>query len=181
MAIYTKKGDRGKTSLYKKGLNQKKQVSKSKTIIHTLGSIDELNSYLGVITSQSEDANLNTTISNIQKDLFTIGSIIVGSNLRFSKSKTTKLEKIIDKLEGKLPTLRNFILPGGSKTAAHLQYARSLARKAERKVVTLNEDKKIKPQILTYFNRLSDLLFMLARQVNFKKGIKEEVWINKSK
>jgi len=184
MTIYTKKGDKGKTSLCKKGSTQKRKILKSDSVIHALGAIDELNSYLGVITSHSQDQKLNKTITDLQKDMFTIGSIIGGSNLRFSKSKTTKLEKIIDKLEKKLPTLKNFILPGGCKTAAHLQYARSLARKAERRAVALSESKSSpggKPQVLTYLNRLSDLLFILAREANFKMGIKEEVWAGKRK
>jgi cob(I)alamin adenosyltransferase len=181
VTIYTKRGDKGKTSLYKKDPNNRNKISKSDCLIHALGAIDELNSYLGVITSHSQDQKLNKTITDLQKDMFTIGSIIGGSGLRFSKSKTTKLEKIIDELEKKLPPLKNFILPGGSKVAAHLQYARSLARKAERTTVALNEDEKIRPQVLTYLNRLSDLLFMLARQANFRMGIKENVWIGEKK
>jgi cob(I)alamin adenosyltransferase len=179
MVIYTKKGDKGKTGLYIGGVDQKKQVSKSTVKIQALGAIDELNSYLGIIPSHSEDKRLNNIVSDIQKDLLTIGSISGGSDLRFFKSKTKKLERIIDELEKELPPLKNFIVPGGSRVAAHLQYARSLARKAERAVVALNETEKVKPQILVYMNRLSDTLFILAREVNYKMNVDEEVWVGK--
>ena len=115
-------------------------------------------------------------VKEIQKDLFVIGSILAGSELKFFRSKTKKLEKTIDKLEGELPVLKNFIIPGGSKDSAYFQYARALARRAERRVVALSKVERVKPQILSYLNRLSDYLFILARYANFGEGIKEEVW-----
>ena len=120
-------------------------------------------------------------IDNIQRNLLTIGSITAGSELRFSFIQTKKLEKVIDDLEGKLPVLKNFVVPGGSFTAGLLQYSRSLARRAERRVVSLNRVERVKPQILTYLNRLSDALFMLAREANYKSGIRDEVWVGKKK
>ncbi len=181
MAIYTKKGDRGGTCLF-----DNKKTSKSSLIISAVGTVDELNSYLGVTISFSESPELNRVLKQIQNDLLTIGSILSGSNLRFSKSKTTNLEKIIDELETKLPLLKHFIIPGGSKVASHLHFARSLARRAERAVVELDKKeltkgqsfsgRKTKPEILPYLNRLSDLLFMLARKVNWELGVGEEKW-----
>ncbi|OGM23720.1 ATP:cob(I)alamin adenosyltransferase [Candidatus Woesebacteria bacterium RIFCSPHIGHO2_01_FULL_39_28] len=166
MAIYTKRGDRGQTSLYDRQNKQNIRIDKNSLRIEAIGAIDELNSFLGIISQVKE----------IQKDLFVIGSILAGSELKFFRSKTKKLEKTIDKLEGELPVLKNFIIPGGSKDSAYFQYARALARRAERRVVALSKVERVKPQILSYLNRLSDYLFILARYANFGEGIKEEVW-----
>ena len=177
MTIYTKRGDKGSTSLYDKASSQRDRVSKDSAKIRTIGSLDELNSYLGVVISTSEDSDLNSKLKEIQRNIFQIGSIIAGSNLRFFANKTRQLEKEIDELEGKLPVLKNFILPGGTETASLLQYLRALSRRAERNAVSLNKKVRIKHQILTYLNRLSDYLFMQARNVNHKNSISEEVWV----
>jgi len=179
MVIYTKRGDKGETSLFDKDASQRTRVSKGDLKVEALGAIDELNSFLGIVISHTEDLSLQARLKEVQKDLLTIGSITAGSKLSFSENKTKKLEGIIDELEGKLPVLKNFVLPGGTKTTSFLQYARALARRSERRMVVLSESEKVKPQILTYLNRLSDYLFMLAREANFKAGIKEEVWIGK--
>jgi len=187
MAIYTKRGDKGKTSLYNEGKTndhdkttaQKERVSKDSLDVYALGVIDELNSFLGVTIAISEDQKMPAILKEIQKDLFTIGSILAGSDLRFFKTKTKHLEKEIDELEGKLPVLQNFVLPTGSKLSSNLQYARALSRRVEREVVTLSRITPVKPQILTYLNRLSDYLFMLARDANYNLGVKEETWIGK--
>lgn len=181
MVIYTKRGDRGKTSLYDKTSGQRKRMPKDSLRASSLGAIDELNSYLGVVISSSEDMALNKKLKDIQNNLLTIGSLLAGSSLRFFKTNTRRLEKEIDEMEGELPVLANFILPGGSKIASNLQYARTLARKAERRLVTLNEEKKVKTQVLTYINRLSDYLFTLARDINYKMEIKDEVWVGRKK
>lgn len=170
MAIYTKRGDKGETSLYDKNSRQNIRVSKDSLRIGAIGAIDELNSYLGVAS---------TNLKDIQRDLFTIGSILAGARLSFGKAKTKKLEKTIDKLEGKLPVLKNFILPGGTSEAAHLQYARALCRRAERELVSLSKTQDINPNILTFMNRLSDYLFMFARKANYDAKIKEETWKRK--
>ena len=174
MAIYTKKGDRGETSLF-----LKKKTSKDSTRIGAIGAIDEANSYLGVVISESPE--LKKSLNEIQRALFVIGSILAGAKLRFSKVKTRKLERVIDRLEGSLPVLKNFILPGGGKIGAKLFFARALVRRAERAVVRLNRFEKVKPEILVYLNRLSDYLFMIGREVNLKEGQKEEVWQGSSK
>lgn len=181
MAIYTKRGDRGKTSLYDKASTQRGRVSKDSLRIRAIGAIDELNSYLGVVISTSEDSDLNNKLKEIQRNLLTIGSILAGGKLIFSGAKTTRLEKEIDELEGKLPLLKNFILPGGGKVSSHLQYARALSRRVERIVVSFNEQMKIKSQILAYLNRLSDYLYILARVVNYKNNISEEVWVGRKR
>lgn len=179
MAIYTKRGDRGKTSLYDKDSTQRDRVSKDSLRVRAIGALDELNSYLGVVIASSQNPNLAGRLKEAQKNLFTIGSIIAGSKLRFFKTKTKELEKEIDELEGELPVLKNFILPGGVSTASHLQYSRALCRRVERAIVTLSKEKLVKPQILTYLNRLSDYLFMQARSVNHKLNISEETWVGK--
>ena len=174
MAIYTKKGDRGETSLFLKN-----KTSKDSARIRAIGAIDETNSYLGVVVSESPE--LKNSLNEIQRNLFVAGSILAGAKLRFSKVKTRKLERVIDRLEGSLPVLKNFILLGGGKAAAKLFFARALARRAERAVVRLSQHEKVKPEILVYLNRLSDYLFMIAREINFKEGRKEEVWRGSSK
>ncbi|MFH1863518.1 MAG: cob(I)yrinic acid a,c-diamide adenosyltransferase [bacterium] len=160
MSIYTKKGDRGKTCLFKGD-----RISKDSPWIGAIGTVDEANSWLGVVSGFEE----------IQKDLMTISSILAGAKLKFSSVKSKKLEKEIDKLDKILPPLKHFILPGGSETGAKLHFARALVRRAERSLVSL-EIKNYKVEILAYMNRLSDYLYMKAREQNFKKGIKEKIW-----
>lgn len=158
---------------------QRARVSKDSLIVQALGAVDELNSYLGVVKAASLMPGLTKTIKNIQDNLLKIGSITGGSSLQFRETNTKHLEKLIDELEGKLPPLTNFVFPGGSVVSSHLQYARTLARKTERAFVTLKSEVKVKPAILTYLNRLSDALFMLAREANAKLGITEETWKGK--
>ncbi|OGM57864.1 ATP:cob(I)alamin adenosyltransferase [Candidatus Woesebacteria bacterium RIFCSPHIGHO2_12_FULL_46_16] len=174
MAIYTKKGDRGETSIF----SRKERLSKSSPRIKTIGAVDEVNSFIGIILV--EDPKLKE-LKEVQRNLFTVGAILAGAPLRFPSSKTKVLEKRIDKIEGSLPVLKNFILPGGGKTAANLFFARTLARRAERYLVALNLKEEVKPEILVFVNRLSDYLFMLAREVNFRQGVKDEVWKGKRK
>lgn len=181
MAIYTKRGDKGMTSLYDDKNRQNIRVSKSSSKIKAIGAVDEVNSYLGICVTHSKDNKTKKYLISIQKDLFTIGSILAGSKLSFSSAKTKKFERKIDELEGILPPLKNFILPGGTKLSSHLQYARSLTRRAERSVVGLTKKETVKPQVLIYLNRLSDFLFMLSREENHKKKIKEEVWVGNKK
>lgn len=180
MKFYTKKGDKGETTLYKKDQDSE-NVSKSSIRISAIGSIDELNSFLGVVEAFSENTKLKRYLLNIQENLLTIGSILAGSNLRFYKTNTKKLEKTIDEIEKELPLLKNFIFPGGSKTASLLHLARSIARRTEREVVALSEIEEVKPEIIVYLNRLSDYLFILARDVNNQVEIKEKIWVGKKK
>jgi len=176
VVIYTKKGDRGKTGLY-----DAKRVGKDSLKIKVIGAVDEANSYLGIVLAESKGKTMSQAIHSIQKNLFAIGAILAGKKLVFSISKTKELEKQIDLIEGNLPPLSHFILPGGSKLAAHLHFSRSLARRAERMVVNLSRKEKVDPNILTFLNRLSDLLFILARKVNHDLGTEEVIWKGKNK
>jgi cob(I)alamin adenosyltransferase len=172
MTIYTKRGDAGETTLFTKG----SKVSKDSLRICAIGAVDELNSFLGVVVSFSEDKRLNSKLKGIQGDLLTVGSILGVSDLKFYNSKTKKLEKEIDELEQKLPKLANFIIPNGTKIASLLHYARTVSRRAEREVVALSKIEEVKPQILVYLNRLSDYLFMLARNENHKSEVADDLW-----
>lgn len=174
MAIYTRTGDKGKTKVFDKRTRELIQISKTSRKIKTIGAIDELNSFLGIIKSESLENK--KTLSEIQTNLFTINSVLAGAKLTFSKIKTKKLEKQIDKWEGTLPVLKNFIIYGGNTEATHIFYARALCRKAERALVSFSKVEPIKENILTYMNRLSDFLFMLARKINFCLNEKEETW-----
>lgn len=167
MAIYTKRGDKGETSLYDKESSQKIRIAKDSLRINAIGAVDELNSYLGIVGAGFE---------NIQADLFRVGAILAGAPLRFSPAKTKKLERQIDKLEGSLPVVKNFLLPGGTALAGQLYFARALARRAERQVVALNNQEPVHPGILVYLNRLSDFLYIKAREANHKAKKAETPW-----
>lgn len=176
MAIYTKTGDKGTTKVFDKKSQTLVGIRKDSCKIKSIGSIDELNSFLGVVKSFSRDPKLQKKVEEIQGNLFTINSILAGSKLRFSGTKTKKLEKEIDKLEGILPVQKNFIYYGGGNDASLIFYARSLVRRAERSLVSFARKEEISEAILTYFNRLSDYLFILARSINFESKIPEKFW-----
>ena len=181
MSIYTKKGDKGLTStLSSKG----EQIRKDSPLISTIGDIDEANSYIGVCLSLL-DKKRYTIESNLlleaQRTLFTIGASLAGATGKLTEEETKKYEKYIDKRESELPVLTNFVLPGGSTEFSHLMYARTLIRKAEREVVKLSRKKEVKPEVFRFLNRLSDAVFMMARYVNYKMGVEEEVWAGSEK
>lgn len=175
MPIYTKKGDKGNTNF----IDKSKRVDKDSVKVEALGSLDELNSFLGIARSFCDNPERNLFIKDIQDNLFRICSIIAGSDLKFNKSKTTRLEKEIDKIEAKTGPIDSFRFSQGTRFATHLMYARALARKAERRVVALSKVEDVKPQILQYVNRLSDMIFMLFREANFDNNIPEEGWKGK--
>lgn len=141
-------------------------MAKSSKLISTIGAIDELNAFLGIVGGLSE----------VQENLFVINSILSGAKIKFPDDAVKKLEKEIDKWEGILPVQKNFVYYGGSKKSSFLFYARALARRAERELVGLPGFSRSKAFILAYINRLSDYLFMLARVRNFKSKIKEKLW-----
>lgn len=172
MGIYTKKGDKGETGL----LDKSKRLPKYSLEIETLGAIDEANSFLGLSASFLTEQYLKNKITQVQRTLFTLASIIAGAKLSISKSIITKYEKEIDEWTAIMPPLSNFIFPGGSKPASFIFTARSVVRRAERLIVKLNEEKKLDPTILIYINRVSDYLFTIARYVDFREGVKEEIW-----
>lgn len=172
MPIYTKKGDKGTTNF----IDKSKRVEKDSVKVETLGALDELNSFLGIARSFCDNPERDVFIKDIQDNLFRICAIIAGSDLKFNKSNTTRLEKEIDRIEEKVGPISSFRFSQGSRFATHLMYARSLARRAERRTVALNRLEKIHPNILQYLNRLSDMLFMLFREANFDAGVAEEGW-----
>lgn len=180
MAIYTKKGDSGTTGLFSTKLKNIKRVSKGSDIISAIGSVDEANSYLGICISLVKKEKTKKVdihfLENIQRNLFTIGSILAGAKLTFEKTNTLLLEKEIDKMENTLSPLTNFILPGGTIISAHLMYSRTLVRRMEREVVRLKKKDKME-EITKYINRLSDYLFILSRHINQKAKYFETRWV----
>ena len=178
MKIYTKTGDAGETGLY-----GGTRVPKDAMRIETCGTVDELNACLGFVRSQIQDEEINTILHRIQNELFDIGADLAtleahpkATSLRIPPTLTLKLEKEIDQFEGQLPPLKNFILPGGSAGGAAIHLARTVARRAERCVVTLAKGEAVNPEVLIYLNRLSDLLFVLARTVNHRLSESEPLW-----
>jgi cob(I)alamin adenosyltransferase len=179
MKIYTKTGDDGTT-----GLIGGSRVRKSEPRLDCYGTIDELNAALGV-AAVTVNADLRDAVHQIQNDLFVIGSHLAtpdapsasGSALPvLDEQLITRLEMQIDAAEAELPPLRNFILPGGSEPAARLHLARTICRRAERRVVDFSMDRPIPSIILTYLNRLSDWLFVHARLANHRLGVADVVW-----
>ncbi|PIR79792.1 MAG: ATP:cob(I)alamin adenosyltransferase [Candidatus Levybacteria bacterium CG10_big_fil_rev_8_21_14_0_10_35_13] len=180
MSIYTKFGDKGKTSLY-----GDKTVSKASLRVEAYGNLDELNSFLGIVLTELKDKKIKEDMLRIQNDLFEIGSSIASISTikhrvlsQYLKKRVGEFEKEIDNLTKKLPELENFILPGGSVTGSRLHFARTVARRAERRIVSLAEKEQVLSEVLVYLNRLSDLLFMYARFINYKEKQKEIKWVS---
>lgn len=177
MKIYTKTGDQGETSII-----GGKRVAKDDARIEATGQIDELNSVIGIVISFSDDAQMREHLSRIQRTLFVIGTDLAtpaGEKIaipRLSPSKVNDIEALIDKTDAELPKIEKFILPGGSKTASLMHLARTICRKAERRVVALNRHEKVNEAVPIYLNRLSDLLFVLARSTNYRKKVPETLW-----
>lgn len=175
MAIYTKTGDKGETSLLNPDQSLRR-VKKNSFRVWAIGSLDEVNCYLGITITSIKDSIRVELLEEVQRDIFTLNSILAGADLSFEKTRIQKLEKIIDTLEGKLPPLSNFILPGGSIPSAHLQFCRALTRRAERDLVALSQEEEVPAIILQYVNRLSDFFFMLARDENKSSGLIDTPW-----
>lgn len=185
MRIYTRTGDKGSTSLF-----GGTRVSKADIRIETYGTVDELNAYLGLIRSQDINTVHEKELHNIQTTLFTIGSELAldpkkatlkNGKERLPISKINKrhitfLEKAIDQMNDTLPPLKNFILPGGHTTIAHCHVARTICRRAERRVAALLEAEPVNEFLIQYLNRLSDYLFVLARSLAEKLDVKETPW-----
>lgn len=168
MKIYTKKGDKGQTSLC-----CGEKVPKNSLRVEAYGSIDELSSNIGLAISLIRNGKIKKVLKDIQHDLAALGAhaATVSPKMqevlpKFPASKITKLEKTIDELDKKLPELKRFVLPGGTCGASALHVARTVCRRAERVCVALAEKEKIYENIIPYLNRLSDLLFVLARTAN---------------
>ncbi|MFQ5781603.1 MAG: cob(I)yrinic acid a,c-diamide adenosyltransferase [Nitrosopumilus sp.] len=176
MKIYTQTGDDGNTSL-----QGNFRISKSHPRIMSYGTIDEANAALGIVLTNSLDEDIAKILTEIQNELFLVGSDLSNPNLNDVKNRVTldmvkKLEQHIDKFKTELPSLTNFILPGGDIAAAQLHYVRTVIRRAETQVVQLNEKDEINSNCIKYLNRLSDLFFVIGRLINKRKGRKDIQW-----
>ena len=178
MKIYTKTGDKGDTRLF-----DGTQVRKNDSRVEAYGQVDELNALIGAAASFLDDAELKAMVVGIQRDLFSLGAQLADPNQHGKKPKSqldpariTALEESIDKFETELPPLRQFILAGGAPAGAMLHVARTVCRRAERRVTALAENVEIDSRVIEYLNRLSDFLFVLARLVNHRQGQQEIPW-----
>ncbi len=188
LRIYTRTGDKGDTGLF-----GGERVRKDDARVEAYGTVDELNAVLGVARGHAEDPELRETLAAFQDRLFSVGADIATpmetatqrgrvSIERIAPERVEALERLIDRFEAELPPLTRFILPGGSALAAALHLARVVCRRAERRCVTLahlEEDAdhpSLNPEVIRYLNRLSDLLFVLARVANHRQGEEDIVW-----
>jgi cob(I)alamin adenosyltransferase len=176
--LYTRTGDSGETSLF-----DGTRVSKADPRVDAYGEVDELNAWLGLVRSAPLDPDIAIEIVRIQQDLFALGSRLADPGAKIARRVTkatvddthvTRLEALIDRLEGELPPLRRFILAGGTPSGSALHVARAVCRRAERRMTAL--DPPPEPVLIRYINRLSDLLFVLARVVNHRAGLSETEW-----
>jgi cob(I)alamin adenosyltransferase len=179
--IYTRTGDGGDTSLFGGG-----RVSKDDPRVRAYGTVDELNAVIGVARASEMPQEIDGVLERIQHQLFDLGaelatpdaaSAAAGHAPRATPERVAALEREIDRFEDLLPPLREFVLPGGTAAAAGLHHARTVARRAEREIVRLAGRGPVNPELLKYVNRLSDLLFVLARAANHASGRPDVTWI----
>jgi cob(I)alamin adenosyltransferase len=179
LKIYTKTGDTGETSLF-----DNSRVSKADARVEAYGEVDELNATLGAVRAAGLDADLAGAIDTIQKELFAVGARLADPSKRIAgrvekaavqQADIERMEQAIDRLETELEPLRRFILPGGSLPGALLHVSRTICRRAERRVVGLGPG-AVEPIVVVYLNRLSDLLFVMARVANRRAGVVETEW-----
>jgi cob(I)alamin adenosyltransferase len=181
LKIYTKTGDTGHTALFGGG-----RVGKDHERVEAYGDVDELNASIGAALAIEPDARIDDVLTPIQRDLFSLGALLATpdrekmreqlAKARIDEGRIRELELDIDRCEAELPPLRAFVLPGGSTKAAALHVARTVCRRAERRVVRLQRDTELPELVVVYLNRLSDLLFMLARVANARSGVGEVTW-----
>ena len=177
--IYTKTGDDGTS-----GLIGGTRVKKYDERLEAYGTIDELNSWIGMIISAIDDGSIKKVLVSVQNDLFLVGSHLATDDARsdlkeklpFKESEIDLLEKEIDRMQESLAMLRNFILPGGCIASNYAHVARTVCRRAERRIARLNNSQSTEKSLLIFINRLSDYLFVLSRYINFKTGFKETFW-----
>jgi cob(I)alamin adenosyltransferase len=180
MKIYTRTGDDGTTGLFGGG-----RTRKDAPRVAAYGSVDEANAALGLARSYLDDVELDRTLATLQRSLFDVGADLATpadaparSHLRLvTDEDVATLEALIDRFEGELEPLKQFILPGGHAASAALHLARSVVRRAEREVVALSADEDVNVVVGRYLNRLSDLVFVLARIVNARNGVSEARWL----
>ena len=174
--IYTRGGDQGETSL-----GDGSRVSKLDCRIGAFGTVDELNSALGVVLAGDVSDAMRGPLERVQNELFDVGADLsvpwgVTDRLRVEQGMIDRLEELCDAFNADLPELRSFVLPGGTETAARLHVARTICRRAEREVLLGAQEVELNPLVLAYLNRLSDLLFILARAANAVAGGDEPLW-----
>jgi cob(I)alamin adenosyltransferase len=175
--IYTRAGDAGETSL-----GDGSRVAKTDPRIEAYGTIDELNSALGLVLAADPPADFRPWLEQVQNELFDLGADLSvplddeRERLRVAPEQVDRLEKLCDLVNERLEPLRSFVLPGGGEVAARLHVARALCRRAERRVLTLAESARVNPIALAYLNRLSDFLFILARAANAEAARSEPLW-----
>ena len=181
MKIYTKTGDAGSTSLF-----GGTRVSKHHIRIESYGTLDELNSWLGLIRDQLEDSDTSSELIRIQSELFTLGAELATEPEKSERLKIQTLgeleiqllEKSIDRMNENLPEMTHFILPGGHTAVSYCHLARTVCRRAERRMSLLDEQQKLSKTALAYINRLSDYLFVLGRHLRLKLKAEEVRWIS---
>ena len=179
MKIYTKTGDDGETGLFGGA-----RVSKASLRVEAYGEVDELNSAIGWARLSVEDAELDGLLNQVQNDLFEVGAELGSTAERKEKSvmplieeaQVERLERGIDRYEEGPPPLENFVLPGGSESASRFHLARCICRRAERSIVALSSQEPVRGEVLRYVNRLSDLMFTLARYANHVAGVDDIPW-----
>src|SRR3989344_3354434 len=175
MKIYTKTGDDGTT-----GLQGGSRISKSNPRIIAYGAVDEINSSLGIVLSNTLDNDISELLTKIQNDLFVAGSDLSNTDITTKNRITSKmveyLESKIDQFEKELTPITKFILPGGHPIASQIHFARTVTRRAETMVIVLSEKENVNAECKKYLNRLSDLLFVLARIINKRNGITDVFW-----
>ena len=180
MKIYTKTGDKGTTALF-----TGKRVPKHHIRIESYGTLDELNSWIGLLRDQEIDPHYQNTLTQIQEKLFTLGAILATEPTKDNRLKiprvketdSTFLEQEIDTMNRALPPMTHFILPGGHTTVSYCHVARTICRRAERMISYLHEEEPLPDTVLSYINRLSDYLFVLARKLSNDLKAKEVKWI----
>lgn len=180
MPIYTRTGDKGYTRIY----GTRDKVSKTDRRFGALGSLDELASQLGLVSSHLPDGGAKDKILRIQRELFEIGSELATAPsqkppFKLGKSAISRLERWVDFYWKDLPPLANFIFPGGTVASSHAHVARTVCRRAERECISFASENKVNENILAYLNRLSDFLLALARFLNHKEGVEDVVWKSK--
>jgi cob(I)alamin adenosyltransferase len=175
--VYTKTGDQGTTSL-----GSGERVSKDAPRVEAYGTVDELNSVLGVLLCEEMPADLREELLRIQQELFDLGADLCTPDSerkagpKIKTSQIERLEKLIDAHNEPLPPLKSFILPGGARTASLFHLARTVCRRAERRVVSLSRQETLDANVVIYLNRLSDALFVLARSENTRTGHGDILW-----
>jgi cob(I)alamin adenosyltransferase len=180
MKIYTRTGDEGETGLFGGG-----RVLKCDPRLATCGALDELNALLGWCKATGLPGEIDSLVGQLQQDIFALGAELASPHAKsvaagfVSEADVSELERRIDQFEARLPELRAFILPGGSPAAAGLHVARAVCRRAERDLVALAQAAPVRPVVLSYVNRLSDLLFVLARAANAASGDTDVLWEKK--